>query len=92
MKSGSTLFLEGGGPIAGSGTLDGKLPTLPPGVFDFTRQNGQDGITWQPQPDVRSAIVVVHYNGLQSGFVLAGRSLREVEIREDKSLPFKIFL
>ncbi len=76
------VFDEAGNPIAGSGRLNGALPTLPPGVFGFTKVYGEDRFTWQPEPYIRQAAIVVHYNGAQSGFVLAGRSLRETEIRE----------
>jgi hypothetical protein len=38
-----------------------------------------DALTWMPASGVRSAIVVVAYNG---GYVLAGRSLTQVELRE----------
>lgn len=40
----------------------------------------EDRFTWQPKDDVRIAAVLIKYN---NGYVLAGRSLREVEIRED---------
>jgi hypothetical protein len=72
-----------GKPLASSAQLDGQTPTIPPGVLDYVRQNGEDRITWQPQPGVRSAIVVTQSKGPHQSFVLAGRSLREVEKRED---------
>jgi hypothetical protein len=79
------IYDESGRPVRGSGLLNEKLPGPPSGVFDFTRQNGRDIVTWQPQPGVRSAIVVIHFKGQNnSGFVLVGRSLREIEIREDR--------
>lgn len=78
-----TVFDKQGNPIASSGYLDGKLPTLPKGVFDFTRQNGEDRITWQPRSGARFAVVITAFSGQTSGFVMAGRSLRETEIRED---------
>ncbi len=77
------VFDATGKPIASSVQLDGQTPTIPSGVFDYVRQNGEDRITWQPQSGVRSAIVVTQFKGPNAGFVLAGRSLREVEIRED---------
>lgn len=77
------IFDATGKPIASSVQLDGQTPTVPSGVFDYVRQNGEDRITWQPQSGVRSAIVVTQFKGPNPGFVLAGRSLREVEIRED---------
>jgi hypothetical protein len=80
------VFDATGKPIASSAQLDGQTPTIPPGVFDYVRQHGADRITWQPQPGVRSAVVVTQFQGPNPGFVLAGRSLREVEIREDNIL------
>ncbi len=77
------VFDAAGNPIASSAQLDGQIPTLPHGVFDYVRQNDEDRLTWQPQPGVRSAVVVTQFRGASSGFVLAGRSLREVEKRED---------
>jgi hypothetical protein len=53
--------------------------------LDYVRTHGQDRVTWQPEPGVRIAAVVVRYQGAQPGFVLAGRSLREVEVREDNA-------
>ena len=75
-----------GNPILGSGVLDGKLPNLPNGIFDFVKKNGEDRVTWQPRSNVRSAIVVTKYEGKNNGFVMAGRSLSEIEKREDKLL------
>jgi hypothetical protein len=80
------VFDSTGKPLASSARLNGQIPIIPPGVFDYVRQNGEDRITWQPQPGVRNAIVVTQFQGPNPGFVLAGRSLREVEIREDNIL------
>lgn len=76
------VYDDAGKPIAASGLLQNQMPTLPPGVFDYVRQKGEDRITWQPDPGVRSAAVVTRAGGSRPGFVLAGRSLREVENRE----------
>ena len=84
------IFDANGNPIASSAQLDGQPPTIPSGVFDSVRQMGEDRITWQPQAGVRSAIVVTQFKGSTSGFVLAGRSLREVEKREDGLLQILI--
>ncbi len=73
------VFDASGKPIASSAQLNGQIPTLPSGVFDYVRQNGEDRITWTPQSGVREAIVVTHFKGANSGFVVAGRSLREAE-------------
>jgi hypothetical protein len=48
------------------------------GVLDYMRQHGEERVTWQPEKGVRMATVVVRYD---KGFVLAGRSLREMEIQ-----------
>lgn len=73
-----TVFDESGKPVWSNATLDGKTPGLPNEVFDVSRSE-QVRTIWQPQFGVRSAIVVSKYN---QGFVMAGRSLREVEKRE----------
>ena len=78
------LFDDNGKPIAASGMLNGIIPTLPVGIFDTVRVNGEDRVTWQPQGNVRIALVVTKVTGVQSGFIAAGRSLREVEKREDQ--------
>ena len=73
------VFDNAGNVLASSATLHGTIPSFPIGVLDYTRQNGEDRVTWQPEAGVRMATVIT---GTGNGFVLAGRSLREVEIRE----------
>jgi len=75
------IYSDKGEPLAWSGLLHGAAPLLPAGVFDYTRQKGEDRVSWQPESGVRIAAVVAAYSGAQPGFVLAGRSLREVEKR-----------
>jgi hypothetical protein len=77
------VFDDSGTVLASSATLHGSVPVYPSGVLDYTRQHGEDRVTWQPENGVRMATVVVGYD---KGFVLAGRSLREVEKREDQVL------
>ena len=77
------VFDDTGKAVASSGILHGQFPSMPNGVFDATREIGEDRLTWQPEPGVRSATVIVHYHGAHTGFVMAGRSLREVENRID---------
>ncbi|MDR3574110.1 MAG: hypothetical protein P4L50_09620 [Anaerolineaceae bacterium] len=69
-------------PVLSNARLHDQIPVIPSGIFDFTRKNGEDRVSWQPDAGVRSAAVIVPVSGGQGGFVLAGRSLREVEIRE----------
>ncbi len=73
------LYDMNGSPVAGSGLLNGKLPDYPVGALEAARGSGENRVTWQPQPGVRMASVVVPY---KAGYVVAGRSLREVENRE----------
>jgi hypothetical protein len=78
------VYDEAGQVVAASVQLDGNVPAIPPGVLDAARQSGENRLTWQPQEGVRDASVVIHFAGSHPGFVLAGRSLREVEARVDQ--------
>lgn len=80
------FYSDKGEPLDGSALLDGKVPQPPQGVFDYAKEHGQDRLTWQPKDGVRIAAVVNQYKGQTPGFVLVGRSLREVESREDQLL------
>ena len=77
----AVIYDDSGTPLVGSGYLNGSLPTLPDGVFAYTREQGEDRITWQPEEGIRNAIVVKRVNAQEPGFVMTGRSLREVENR-----------
>jgi hypothetical protein len=77
-----TLYNKNGEPVQSSGFLNGHLPQLPRGVFDFANTHHEDVLTWQPQYGVRMAVVVEAVNSLQIGFVAVGRSLREIEKRQ----------
>ena len=74
--------------LASSGTLNGRTVLPPTGAFTAaltgrgkdTARTGENRITWQPSSSVREAAVITRYSG---GYVVAARSLREVEIRED---------
>jgi hypothetical protein len=74
-----TIYNSNGTPFQSTGMLDNKLPQLPAGVFDFTRNNKEDVFTWQPREGVRVATVL---EATPNGFVAVGRSLQEVEARE----------
>jgi len=62
--------------LATSAHLNGETVVPPAGVFDYVRDHGDDRVTWQPAPGVRSAIVVESFRG---GFVVAGRTLSDSE-------------
>jgi hypothetical protein len=74
-----------------SGLLNESKVVPPQGVFKDVKVGEDKKFTWQPFPGVRIAAVLVYYfNGEDhSGFVLAGRNLRETEKRED-NLMFQV--
>jgi hypothetical protein len=74
-----------GNVIAASVTLDGQTPALPAGVLDSAKQLSENRVTWQPREGIRIAAVIVSY---KNGYVLAGRSLHEVEARESQLTTF----
>ncbi len=69
-----------GSTTASTGSLNGVVPTVPLGVFEAAKEKGQHRVTWQPQKDLRIALVVAPY---KDGYVAAGRSMRETEARTD---------
>lgn len=71
--------------VGSSAVLDGKLPSFPSSVLGYVKIHGEDRLTWQPRPGVREAVVVKAFSGQQSGFVVVGRSLAEIEIRENRT-------
>ncbi len=73
------IYDASGHVVAASATLHGQPITPPSGVLDASRTMSMNVLTWMPEPGVRSAIVVLHYS---DGYVLAGRSLTQVEQRE----------
>ncbi len=77
------VYDASGNVLATDAQLDGRDPMPPAGVLATARAAGSDRVTWQPRPGVRIATVTIGWSG---GSVLAGRSLREVEAREDLAL------
>jgi hypothetical protein len=72
---------DAGTVVASSGRLGAQPRTVPAGVLNFVRQQGEERVTWQPEMDVRIATVVVRRAGSSPGFVIVGRSLLESERR-----------
>jgi hypothetical protein len=68
-------------PLSSSGLLNGQIPLPPAGAFTAAKNasDQENTFTWQPASNVRDAAVIVHY---KSGYVVAARSLRVVEVRE----------
>ncbi len=77
------VYDKSGKVVAGSGYLDGKVPTVPFGVLQAAAGHFDNRVTWQPKDRVRIASVTV---ASKDYFVLSGRNLREVEAREDHTL------
>lgn len=62
--------------LATSGMMGSSKPAYPNGVLDSIDKNGEDRVTWQPQPGLHYATVAIKFNG---GYIVAGRSLSETE-------------
>ena len=77
------VYNHDGKPIASTAYLDNQIPSPPIGVLQFAEKNRENRVTWEPVEGVRIASVIIPLSG-QTGFVLAGRSLREVEVRIDR--------
>jgi len=77
------IFSDKGSILQSSGMLNGKPPVPPRGIFNYMQTHDEDTVTWQPAHGVRIAAVFIKVKGRASGYVLAGRSLTEVEKRED---------
>ncbi len=73
------IYDADGRVVASDGVLAGRAPVPPIGVLASARASGRDMVTWQPEPGVRIATVVIPWSG---GTVLAGRSLSLVEQRD----------
>lgn len=76
-----TIVYDGGNNYySGNAQLHGTPPSIPTGVIETARRDGQDRVTWQPEPNLRFAVVAATQRS--SGLVVVvGRSLREVENR-----------
>jgi hypothetical protein len=70
-------------PVAGTGYLNGKLPSVDKGVLQHATAGHSNAVTWQPQKDVRIAAVVVKQGDY---YVLGGQSLRLTEARDSHIL------
>ncbi len=77
------IIMDDSGKVIGSSaSLDSKSPTPPQSSIDDAKKNGQNRFTWEPKEGIRSAVVLVRIEGTKPGYVLVGRSLREIEKRE----------
>ena len=81
------IYDKTGRVLVGSGFLNDKVPRAPLGILKAATGKDYHAITWQPQKDVRIAAVTT---ATQSGYVLSGRNLKEVEKNESTSLLLTI--
>jgi hypothetical protein len=77
------IYDKNGKVAAGNGQLSGKIAKAPVGVLRAADGKEYNAVTWQPQSGVRIASVSVAANNY---YVLSGRSLKEVEKRENKAM------
>lgn len=74
-----------GHPVAGNGYLDGRLASVPSGVLETARRDGEDAVTWQPGPGLRFATVA---RPVGDRVVVAGQSLERTELRAERDLLY----
>ncbi len=80
-----TIYDKTGNAVISSGYLDsqGKVPKAPFGMLAASKTKAYSAVTWQPQHGVRIAAVTV---SSKDYYVLSGRSLKEVEKNELRTL------
>lgn len=76
------VYDKTGKAVAGSGYLDGQLGQPPVGILKAANNNPYHTVSWQPRSGVRVAAVTVAAKGY---YVLAGRSLTEIEKNESQT-------
>ncbi len=79
------VFDRQGQVVASSGSFEGGFPVYPVGALTAADKTGENRVTWQPRPGLRFASVAHTTN---SGYVVAARSLREVENRIQQTTFF----
>ena len=77
------IYSKNGQVVAGSGYLNGTIAVAPPGILSAAQGRDYNIVSWQPQSGVRIAAVTVAANNY---YVLGGRSLKQVELNENKAL------
>lgn len=82
------IYDKAGVVVAGSGYLNGNLPTVPLGVLQHSTNAAFNAVTWEPAASVRIASVTVSANNY---YVLSGRSLKQVEARESTIMELALF-
>ncbi len=78
------IFDNVGKAMATNADVQGEIPPIPVGVLEAAGFNGQNSVTWQPRKDIRAAVVVTGFSGNSAGYVLVGRSLKEVDKQQQQ--------
>jgi len=81
------IYDKKGNPVMSSGILNNKVPKAPLGILTAAKDNDYHTVTWEPQKGVRIAAVTV---AAKDYYVLSGRSLKEVEKNEAKTLQLAL--
>jgi len=77
------LFDKDGNTLGSNAVLNGSMPKLPQGVFkSYKNSEPFKTFTWQPEKGVREAVVLGRVSSTGQ-FVAIGRSLKQIEVRED---------
>jgi hypothetical protein len=83
LKPFTVIFDKQGKPVAASGFIKDKLPTINKAVLDSSKGKDYSAVTWRPSKDVRLAAVTVE---AKNYYVLSARSLKEVEKNQNTTL------
>lgn len=79
------VFDAKGNVVASTAVDNGKVPTFPKGALTYAKAHGENRVSWEISSGVRSATVIIPFkNSSGAGYVLVGRSLREVEVRVER--------
>ncbi len=78
------LYDKDGKVLESNATLNGEAPQPPQGIFEAAKNKGHNEVTWKPKDNVRQALVIMPIGNQAGEFLLAGRSLREVEKRTNQ--------
>jgi hypothetical protein len=76
------LFEKNGKPIQTGGLLNGALLQPPQGIFNYTNKRSDDVLKWQPQNNIRMAMVLEKANDADASYITLVKSLQETEVRK----------
>ena len=77
------LFDKNGNSLGSNALLDGTMPKLPQGIFkSYKNSDPFKTFTWQPEKGIREAVVLGKVSSTGQ-YVAIGRSLKQIEFREN---------